>query len=402
MNTLARLISLSLVSLTLLAACGGGGGGGATSPPPPPPPPPPPTQSAGGIWGGLAVTQGPADVATSFEFNAVGPFSIGASPFTATFSNGNAESRGQGDLYSTGAFAWHILTGTAATVTFETDPSTLSFSVRTEFAADVSDIQILDENGALIRSVTPTNVFQLIAVNRAAGETPIGSMVVTSTSGGDVVIDDLTFGYLDTTDNIACVVADTMEFVCVVTDTTTDTLVAAAQGTVQVTGSQVTGSGTLHAAPGTTLADGSTTSNLTINAGTVSEGNSLDLTAGAAGTSTSIATIFDATYDRGSDLATVAAAYSTFDIFGDPASFSVDAGGAITSQSNSGCVANGQISIIDANFNAYDVTLDVSSCGGLNGMYDGLGVTQDENATDDVFVFGVFTSQSMIAGEAVK
>ena len=58
--------------------------------------------------------------------------------------------------------------------------------------------------------------------------------------------------------------------------------------------------------------------------------------------------------------------------------------------------------IIDANFNAYDVTLDVTSCGALDGMYDGLGLTQDANATDDVFTFGVFTSQSVILGDPTK
>ena len=115
-----------------------------------------------------------------------------------------------------------------------------------------------------------------------------------------------------------------------------------------------------------------------------------------------MSTTFDNSYDRGSDLATVAGAYSSFDIFGDPASFSVDANGVITSQSNSGCVGNGQISIIDANFNAYNVTLDVTSCGALDGMYDGLGLTQDNVTMDDVFVFAVFTNQSTVIGAAEK
>jgi len=83
--------------------------------------------------------------------------------------------------------------GYRATVTFETLPSTVTFFVRTEFAGTVSDIQILDENDDLIMSVTPTNVFQQVIVNRDPGQTLIGSIVVTSTSGGDVVIDDFIF-----------------------------------------------------------------------------------------------------------------------------------------------------------------------------------------------------------------
>jgi len=168
-----RTICLILGALLLSAfigACGGGGGGAAA----------PPAQST-------------CHLSTSFEFNATGPFCIGTSPFTATFSSGETKSLGQPGLYSSGNFAWHVLSGTSATVTFETMPSTLTFFVRTEFAGTVSDIQILDENDDLIMPVTPTNVFQQVIVNRDPGQTLIGSIVVTSTSGGDVVIDDFTF-----------------------------------------------------------------------------------------------------------------------------------------------------------------------------------------------------------------
>jgi hypothetical protein len=74
----------------------------------------------------------------------------------------------------------------------------LSFWVRTENAAYVSDIQILDDGGALIQTVTPTDSYQGIMVARGPGETQIGSVVVTSTSGGDVVIDELSHGYAET------------------------------------------------------------------------------------------------------------------------------------------------------------------------------------------------------------
>jgi hypothetical protein len=42
-------------------------------------------------------------------------------------------------------------------------------------------------------AVTPTDFFQQIVVNRDSGQTLIGSVVFTSTSGGDVVIDDFVF-----------------------------------------------------------------------------------------------------------------------------------------------------------------------------------------------------------------
>jgi hypothetical protein len=281
----------------------------------------------------------------------------------------------------------------------------LTFFVRTENAADVTNIDILDENGALILNVVPTAVFplQMISVVRGAGETLIGSVEVTSTSGGDVVIDDFTFGFAETTDDIACIVAETMEFACAIVDTVSGNFIASAQGTIQIANlNQVSGSGTLYAVPGFTLNDGSTFAALIISAGTVSEGNTLDFTVDAAGTTSTVSTIFDALYNRGSDLATVAAVYTTFDIFGDMSSFTIAANGVITGMSVAGCVLNGQVTIIDAAFNAYDVALDVANCAGLNGMYDGLGLSDDDVVMDDSFAFAVFTAQTVIVGEAVK
>jgi hypothetical protein len=205
------------------------------------------------------------------------------------------------------------------------------------------------------------------------------------------------------TDDIGCIVAENLEFACVITETATGSVIASAQGTVQIAnGNQVSGSGTLYAVPGFTLIDGSTVAALTITGGTVSERNTLDITIGAAGAITTVSTTYDAIYERGSDLATVAAVYTSFDLFGDPSSFTIDATGAISGQSNTGCVINGQVTSLDAGLNSYDVTLDVASCGGLNGLYDGLGLTQDAVAMNDLFVFAVFTPQSTIIGEAEK
>ncbi len=111
------------------------------------------------------------------------------------------------------------------------------------------------------------------------------------------MIDDFEFGFLSTTDDVDCVIAATLEFTCALSDATTSAFLAGAQGTVQVTGTQVTGTGTLHAVPGTTLSDGSTVSNLTIT-GTVSEGSTLNLTIAAAGVSISVSTTFEALYNR--------------------------------------------------------------------------------------------------------
>ena len=147
----------------------------------------------GGCDGVLLLDSSGCRLSTSFEFSATAPFCIGTEPFTATFSNGVTQSLGQQDLYSSGNFAWHIESGTSATVTFETLPMMLTFFVRAETVNTVSDVMVLDENGDLITQVTPTTVFQQIVVDRAPSETLIGSVVVANTSGGDVVIDDFVF-----------------------------------------------------------------------------------------------------------------------------------------------------------------------------------------------------------------
>ena len=193
-----------------------------------------------------------------------------------------------------------------------------------------------------------------------------------------------------------------MEVVCIITDPITGAVLVSAEATLQIANvTEVSGTGTLFAAPGSMLSDGSTVAPLTITAGTISEGIILDLTVDGAGSTNDVSMVFDAIYNRGSALATVAAVYASIDIFGNTLSFVIDANGGITGQS-AFCVLNGQVGIIDANFNAYDVQLDASLCGGLTGTYDGLGITQDDAGTDDVFVFVVTNALNAIAGAAIR
>ena len=110
MTTLTRLSFISLVAFATLTGCGGGGGGGGGGAAPP-------VVGVGDIViDDFAYDLPPSSAVefTSFEFTAIGGFSIGSFPFTATFSNGNAETRGNTDLYNTGDFAWHILNATVA------------------------------------------------------------------------------------------------------------------------------------------------------------------------------------------------------------------------------------------------------------------------------------------------
>lgn len=364
--------------------------------------------SAAGIWVGSAVTPDIPDVFTSFE----GPddsngFQVGTSPFAADFQGGVTETRGVPGFYASGLKSWHIGVADGA-VDFETPVSTLTLFTRT-VPGGAAEIDVKDTGGAVIQTIVVPDAGspQEFTVNAGAG-TLIGSADIT-VSSGEIVIDDFSFGYPSTasTDDIACVFAPEPEndFVCVVTDSVSSDLLASANGTFQVNDDQVTGAGNLYAAPGETLIDGSTIAPLTLSDGTVVESTSLDATVDSVGLAIAVTSVFDDTYDRGADLATVAAMYTTFDIFGDMSSFDVDASGVISGQSASGCVLSGQVSVIDAAANAYAVNLiaDAATCGALAGDYNGLGSTQDEAATDDAFIFAVFVDGvSMIVAEAIK
>jgi hypothetical protein len=363
--------------------------------------------SAAGIWVGEAVTPDVASIDTSFEFNDTNGFILGTAPFTADFQGGISETRGAPALYSDGVFSWHVSVGVTSIV-FGVPADAVAFDTRTVNAGNVATIRVMDVGGIAVSTTAVTNAFQRITVNRdpGIGQSLIASVEITVTTG-EIVIDSYTSGFPSTasTDDIACVLAPNDEFVCVISDETTGALLAGANGTYSVTGDQVTGSGNLYAAPGETLADGSMVADLTISAGTVVESTSLNVTINSTGLSIAVTSLFDDTYDRGADLATVGKMYTTFDIFGDMSSFAIDATtGVISGQSVAGCVLSGTVAVIDAAANAYGVNLivaNVGACGALVGDYDGLGSSQDDLVMDDQFIFAVFVDGvSMIVGQA--
>lgn len=187
-----------------------------------------------------------------------------------------------------------------------------------------------------------------------------------------------------------CVIAVTDEFACLLVDPENGALAGASAGTISVSGNNATLSGTtVYTTQGYVLADGSRVALAQIT-GTVSEKNSISLSGTVAGASLSGSVAYDDSYERGSSLATVAGVYSDFYINTSPASLSIDSDGSLFGQAANGCVANGQVEIIDSQYNAYAVSGVISSCGALNGQYSGLGVTLDWADQDDLFLFAVF------------
>jgi hypothetical protein len=199
--------------------------------------------------------------------------------------------------------------------------------------------------------------------------------------------------------------------------------VGAIRGTVKVsTTSQATGSGKIYATPGNVLADGiSSNADFTITGGRLRDydgppphwllrlpNSVLELTFTSLGEETSFYGEYDHYYVNSWWPLGV---YSTFDIYGDPASLSADVNGDLFLQSASGCTGNGHIFNIDPNidphrivYNAYTVNLTVSDCTGFDGAYEGLATLLDfgwVNGTDNLLI-AVFNDTNVIIGEAVK
>lgn len=164
-------------------------------------------------------------------------------------------------------------------------------------------------------------------------------------------------------------------------------------GTGSVNGTAVTINYTYVAPQGFTLADGSTSAVCSAT-GTIQERQSLTVTTNCTtdlgGTfSNSASLTYDPLYDRDSSLSVIAGNYDDFGLV-----LNVNANGVMFEQDPAtGCVVNGQVSIINSQFNAYDVSITYSNCVGnfavLNGAtFTGLGIL-DNTVTPEQAVVGL-------------
>lgn len=145
-------------------------------------------------------------------------------------------------------------------------------------------------------------------------------------------------------------------------------------GTINVSNqNQISGSGVGIAPVGSTWTDGSTAISIDLS-GAISERVSFTGTWSAStGEEGDFNLNFDDIYNEDSSISTVQGTWTSFDEFANATgSYTIDSDGGINGQDNSGCVYGGSLSIIDSNFNVYDITLTVSNCGDFNGTYTGL------------------------------
>jgi hypothetical protein len=166
-------------------------------------------------------------------------------------------------------------------------------------------------------------------------------------------------------------------------------------GTVSTSGTNLSGSYNGYTAFGTVFIDGSTSGTGTVS-GTIQERRQISGTFNFTTSrgrrdegSTTLA--YQTLYELDSSLSLIAGNYRNTE---DGSTVNVNSSGVIFSQSPfTGCVINGQVSIIDARFNVYRISYTFSQClgaaSGLNGTTArGLGV-YDNTGSNPVVIIGV-------------
>lgn len=155
-------------------------------------------------------------------------------------------------------------------------------------------------------------------------------------------------------------------------------------GSVSSNGSVVTGSGLAYSAEGSTWMDSSVVTSLDIG-GTLLHRQSLDASWElASGETGNLGLFYSGIYARDSSLASTAGEWALQDDDGlDIGTFSIASDGVLSGQDVGGCLYDGNLTIIDEDYNAYGFTVVVTNCGALDGTFSGLAMLGDNLAPLD-------------------
>lgn len=107
---------------------------------------------------------------------------------------------------------------------------------------------------------------------------------------------------------------------------------------------------------------------------------------------------YNDTYEIPSSLAKIQGIWYTDMVLPGAANFvatlTINSDGSVFGSDALGCVYNGHVDIIDSRFNVYRLSLNISSCGNLNGVYDGLATISESMLGDLPGTFLVFACTS--------
>jgi hypothetical protein len=88
-------------------------------------------------------------------------------------------------------------------------------------------------------------------------------------------------------------------------------------------------------------------------------------------------------WDRPASLGTVAGVYTRSTSNGYTMTMTVSANGQVNASDSRGCLLNGTVGVPDAAHNMYRMNATVTSCGALDGVYQGMGTLLDADAMQD-------------------
>lgn len=175
-------------------------------------------------------------------------------------------------------------------------------------------------------------------------------------------------------------------------------------GSYTTSGTALSVSGTGYAGPGVTFPPSGATQ-ITFGAtGSFVDRDSANVSYSGGGQQGVVSMRYDSRYNRGASLAAIAANYSSALPTGATFQGSVNASGQITGSDSGGCQYNGTVTVPNAQFNAYVVSVNVSSCGPNSGTYTGVGTLVDQNLYGDrrSFFVGLRGPQLAIVANFVR
>ena len=169
----------------------------------------------------------------------------------------------------------------------------------------------------------------------------------------------------------------------------TDPTLSQFAGNQQIDINDVVGSGTGFVAPGGAWPDGTTVTSVSLDATLVERDTFSGNWSTTSGESGDFEFFYDAEYERTSALPLLEGVWTAYDDTGVvTATFTIENTGLFNAQNVNGCVSNGQFSIIDSNYNLYQVDSTISNCP-IAGDYSGLAVMGENNVPDDAIFLAI-------------
>jgi hypothetical protein len=164
-------------------------------------------------------------------------------------------------------------------------------------------------------------------------------------------------------------------------------------GAILLSGNSFDGDARAFADPNTQWLDGSAVVDATVT-GIIEQRDSWSGSwSSASGESGTFDLLYDALAGKAANLSLFEGVWSVYDEFENPtATFTMSADGGFTGQNAEGCTSAGQLTVITANLNVYDVESQISGCP-IAGTYTGMAFIADLFTDNDVAVLALDDDQ---------